>query len=100
MSIYATIGEQEPAFFASLQGWKELTGWADGIDADKYAEVVHVAEHGFVNNIAALSEQLRNAVVDDPPSEDVTATINELLDVLEGESGELIISSGIEAEEE
>lgn len=99
MSIYATIGEQEPAFFASLQGWKELTDWVDGLDADMYGEVAHVAEHGFVNDLVALSEQLRNAVVDDPPSEDVTATINELIDVLEGESGELIISSGIEAEE-
>lgn len=98
MSIYATVGESEPVFFSSNQGWNELTEWADDLDEEIYGEVVHVAEHGFTNNGGDLSEQLVAAMVDDPPSDDVRATVDELIELLAGESGEVIISSGMEAE--
>ena len=96
MSIYATVGENEPVFFSSNQGWKELTEWADGLDEETYSEVVHVAEHGFTNDLVSLSSQLTAAMVDDPPDDDVRATVEELVDLLAGESGEVIINSGIE----
>ena len=98
MSIYATVGETEPVFFSSNQGWKELTEWADGLSDETYSDVVHVAEHGFTNNSGDLSSQLVAAMVDDPPPDDVRATVDELIELLSGESGEVIISSGIEEE--
>jgi hypothetical protein len=95
MSIYATVGTNEPAFFSSNQGWKELSEWAAGLDADMFGDVTHVTEHGFTNDAVTLSQQLESAMVDDPPSDDVRATVDELVDLLVGESGEVIITSGM-----
>lgn len=96
MSIYATIGDNEPAFFSSLQGWKEVAEWADQIDDDKYEDVVHLTEHGFTNDMEVMAGQLVEAMSESPPLEEVAKTLLELLDLVQGEAGELIVNSGIE----
>jgi hypothetical protein len=96
MSIYATVGESEPAFFSSSQGWRDVTAWADALDAIQFDEVVHMVEHGFTNDAGKLSEQLQAAVAVSPPPVDVSDTIGELIELLRGESGEVIIDSGLE----
>lgn len=96
MSIYATIGDNEPAFFSSLQGWKEVSEWADQIDDDKYEDVVHLTEHGFTNDMQAMAGQLIEAMSEHPPSVEVSKTLLELLELVEGETGELIVNSGVE----
>jgi len=96
MSIYATIGENESAFFASTQGWRDVTEWADGLDEDQFEDVVHLVEHGYTDSAQRLSEQLQGAIVANAPSPDVSATLAELIDLLADESGEVIIDSGMD----
>lgn len=96
MSIYATVGNNESAFFSSLQGWKDVTTWTEGLDVDQFGDVVHLSEHGFVNNAGTLSEQLQAAMKSDPPPKEVGATVLELIELLENESGEVIVNSGME----
>lgn len=96
MSIYATIGDNAPAFFSSLQGWKEVTAWAEKLDEVQFEEFVHLTEHGFTNDVIAMATQLTAAMQATPPSAEVSATLSELLELVAGESGELIVNSGIE----
>ena len=94
MSIYAVINESEPEFFSSNQGWSDIISWADKLDADKFSEVVHVAEHGYTEQIPELLSQLREAVTVENPGESVMATLNELGDLIADEKGVLLITDG------
>lgn len=95
MSIYSIINGSEPAFFSSLQGWKDVTTWTESLDHSVFEEIVHLTEHGFSNDIKALVVELRKAIKKSTPSESVQSTISELIDLLSGESGEVIINSGM-----
>lgn len=99
MSIYATVAESEPVFFSSNTGWLDVSEWIDGLDEKQFPAVVHLADHGFTDNAAELAEQLQLALSEHSPTSEVAATISELLDLLAGESGEVIIDSGIETDD-
>jgi hypothetical protein len=98
VSIYATVSDSEPAFFSSVVGWSNVIKWGENLDVSQFESVVHLVEHGFFPNAAELSSQLKQAIQASPPQVSVSKTLIELLELLEGESGEVIIDSGAESD--
>ena len=96
MSIYATVNDNEPAFFSSTQGWKDVAEWADDLTEEQFEELIHLVEHGYSEELETVAVQIAEAVQENPPSEEVGKTLIELLELLEGETGEVIINSGME----
>lgn len=96
MSIYATIDDNDPEFFSSNNGWKDVSEWADSLNVDQFGDVVHLTEHGYVDDAGKLQLQLQSAVKQSPPPPEVGATVLELIELLDGESGEVIVTSGME----
>ncbi len=102
MSIYTSIGGEEPSFLSSNLGWSEFCDWADSLPPAA-VEVVHLAEHGWSQNIDALAEQLRAAGNATSPEADVAATIRSLLDAIDArapESESVVITDGLSADDE
>lgn len=97
MSIYATIDDNEPDFFSSTQGWKDVADWADDLDEDKFEELVHLVEHGYSEELETVAAQIAEAIQENAPSEEVGKTLLELLELLSGETGEVVINNGMEA---
>ena len=98
MSIYAIIDDNEPEFFASVGGWDDVLSWVDALDETEFETLVHLSEHGFVNEIQPLVRDITKAQSTSPPPPDVAATLQELLGLLENESGALVISDGMQDE--
>lgn len=99
MSIYATINDAEPEFFSSTQGWRDVAAWAEELSADDYPEFIHLVEHGFTDDLSKVIPEIRSAMKASVPDASVSATIGELLDLMSGKSGEMIIDSGMSEDE-
>jgi hypothetical protein len=82
MSIYAIIDGLEPSFFSSNSGWADVVSWTDRINENDYETVVHLAEHGYSEDVPVLQSQLQDAMEASPPDASVAATLAELMDLL------------------
>jgi hypothetical protein len=98
MSIYASINGNDSEFFSSNLGWQNVTEWASELDVEKFEDLIHLVEHGYTDDAQKLLEQIRLAIDEDKPDKKIHATLFELLRLLDGETGEVIIDSGIESD--
>lgn len=95
MSIYAVINENEPEMFASVVGWSDIVAWAESLDAEQFPNVVHLTEHGYTEQIPQLIQEIESAIDIVAPSESVASSLNELVGLLQDESGVLLINDGM-----
>lgn len=94
MSVYASIDAGEPAYLASNMGWGQFGSWADRLDAEQFAEVVHLREHGW-NETAGLAEQLQAALTAKRPDRDTLGVVKSLLDILAGGGEVVTVNDGM-----
>lgn len=90
MSIYANLDTDEQVQFASNKGWSDVIAWVDGLDKDDFGELIHLADHGWSQEIEALREQLEKALKASP-EKSVATTARALLDAIE--TGDVVIIS-------
>lgn len=95
MSIYATINESEPEFFSSNDGWSDVIAWSESLDSEEFEPVIQLCEHGICEGIDELRSKLQSAIANHPPVDTVAKTLAELLDLLDGESGFVLVSNGM-----
>lgn len=97
MTIYANFDDGRQEMLATTFGWGEFSRWADGLDEGAFPEVVHLAEHGWEQELEALERQLGKALQGDVPDTDVAATGKALLEIVgqRGEAEALVISDGM-----
>lgn len=79
MSIYLAIDGDEPAFFASNQGWAEASAWVFAQPTDELPELVHLVAHGWVEPAGKLAAELAGVQPDHPDTVHVLAEMRSLL---------------------
>lgn len=89
MSVYLSFDSSEPTMLASNTGWGDVVKWADGLDAQEFGEVVHLAEHGWCQQLDKLEAQLRKAATARKPTATVSSTLADLLSLLEHSEAEV-----------
>ena len=94
MSRYAQINDDEPAFFASNSGWSEVIDWTDNLPAKKCPNLIHLAEHGYSENLPKLVKEIAVGLAISKPDDNVAKTLKELSDLLKDEAGIVMITSG------
>lgn len=72
MSIYLQFGEEQEQV-ASNKGWSDFGTWADALDHKQYPRVVHLWEHGWIEDVGALTQELTAAQTKAAPSDDTVA---------------------------
>lgn len=68
---------------ASIGGWNDFTRWADELEPEQFPELVHLADHGFTQNVPGLTTEIEAARTESPPDDEtVDATIDVLVGIL------------------
>jgi len=99
MGYAVYINEKYVGDAATTLGWQDFVDWADTLPVTKYRDVVHLAEHGWTQNIGPLAKQLAEAILEEPPDEQHTKKTARLIlklltDVSEPAISVLVISDG------
>ena len=82
MSVYLSFDGDEPTMLASNTGWADVSRWIDDLNAQQFGEVVHLAEHGWSQQLDKLESQLQSAVKASKPESTVSSTLADLLSLL------------------
>ena len=88
MSIYAVVNGSAPAFFSSNSGWSNVISFAE----DKDNELTVLADQGMSENLPELAEAIRDTI--ELASDDVAATLGELLELVDGTDGDVLVTNG------
>lgn len=99
MTLSAAFDQADAGQVATTAGWSDFISWVDGLDAAKHPEPIHLAEHGWSQNLPALESQLQAAIQDSPPVLDVASVVQGLLQRLaqRGSAEVLTVSDGVGA---
>ena len=100
MSVYVAFDGQTGPQIASNTGWGDAGRWIDGLDPQTYGELVHLHEHGWTQQLAALRDQVAAAMRGSPPDKTVAATMKELLDAIPDSAEVATITDGLTREED
>jgi hypothetical protein len=103
MSIYATFDDDlDDDEIASNDGWSQFLDWVDGLDLQTYGEVVHLAEHGWCQDLPTLETQLAQALAQSPPEPETRTVAEGLLALVKarGEKEILLITDGTGPEDD
>lgn len=102
MSYYLDFDGEQVAQIASNTGWGDFCRWTEGLDADDYAEVVHLAAYSWCQNLDDLSAQLAAAADAKPPEDTVASTVQMILETLaeRGDAETCNVSDGLSSEED
>lgn len=95
MSVYISINEEDPSEVASNSGWSQFIEWAQSLDdAD---EILQLAEHGVSENLDDLADELKLAVEESKPIDDVLPIVEMILELIEDEDPDsvAVVNSGI-----
>jgi len=70
MSLYIQFDEDGNQYqVASNLGWSEFGDWVDGLDAEKYPQLVQLWEHGVSEDVPAITAEITTALADDDPDD-------------------------------
>lgn len=98
MSLVATLDGKYAGDAATVGGWAGFTRWAAGLPAADHAEVRHLANYGWDQELGRLADQLGRALSESPPAEpSVKDTAGGLLEIIEGRGSAtvLVVSDGL-----
>ena len=102
MSVTVEFGDeregQPTAQVATNRGWIDVADWADEVGNDanaRYPELMQLIDHGASHDLAALIENIDNAVAHDPPDDStVRKTLKGLrANVMQNETEEYVLVS-------
>ena len=65
MSLDIYVNEHYSGPMATEAGWGKFVDWADTLELEPYEEIVKLAEHQIVDQVALLKQQLTTALADD-----------------------------------
>lgn len=88
---------------ATNKGWIDVADWADDLGSranETYPELMHLIDHGESHDMAALVENIDNALANDPPDDDdVRETLAGLRAAVKQNEGEgyAVVSDGFES---
>jgi hypothetical protein len=100
MSYQIMTEDQEPTQIGTSQGWPDFCEWVDELDEEDYPELVAFCDEGDTYSAADVMVDLRQAVKDNPPDDDVLDTAKGLMRFLKvNRKAEMImVVSGVTAE--
>ena len=100
MSYEATLDTDKTIQIASNTGWFNVCDWME--DLEEYPEIAHLVEHGWNEPASDVADELEDALVSDPPDDDVIKTVQGLIDFIRGGDGDatLVISNGMGGDED
>lgn len=79
---FNTGSEEHP--LATLAGWGDFCRYVDTLPADDFGQLVHLVEHGWCQQLAALTVEIERALAQVPPAApDVAKTARGLLALLQ-----------------
>lgn len=76
MTVSAIFGGEQWVDFATTKGTGDFMRWADGLVADDFPGIVHLAEWGWTNDLPSLRDELVEAVKKLPPGESLRKTLD------------------------
>ena len=89
MSYYATIDDNDDSNdegtggdVATTSGWAEFVAWVDEHDVER-EELRQLAHHGLSEDLKQLADEIKSAITDEPPSEDVAGIARGLLAMID-----------------
>lgn len=88
---------------ASAGGWSDFIDAADGIDAEEFPELTHLADHGWSQKLDALAGEAEELASDEELSSGVADTLKTLADVADRasvSSESMIVTDGVGLEAE
>ncbi len=104
MSLYVD-DEQFAGDLATNSGWYEFGQWTGDLSTKDFELVIHLWEHGWVDDLKILAKQLRKAAQIHVPPEGVDEVIQAILRAIRTASNVVWVSDGLsdgegEADEE
>lgn len=69
MSVYLSLDSGEPEMLASNKGWSDACEWADGLDTDDEAELIHLCDYGWSQNLDTLVKCIESGLHAAPPED-------------------------------
>lgn len=99
MSLYAALDTDTDGGtqVATNTGWGEFIDWTQDLDAEKFGEVIHLADYGWSQSIDELKTQLESAVNEhDVSSDDLRDVIDGLLQIIDEakDAGAIVVTDG------
>ncbi|GIW88115.1 MAG: hypothetical protein KatS3mg108_2439 [Isosphaeraceae bacterium] len=77
--------DQDVVSLATTKGWYDVSRYVLTLNRKTYPRLHVLARQGYSDDCEALQEEIANALVDHPPKNpEVTITLEDLLDNLEG----------------
>lgn len=87
MSVYASFDDGPGEQLASNLGWGDFCRWVDELDHEKFSGLTHLREHGYVDDLSGLAEELERAVAHvEPKAEGLTDTIKHFIEMINANS--------------
>jgi hypothetical protein len=92
MSYEIMTEDEEGIPIGTSQGWPDFCDWAVKTGEDNYPELVAFADEGITYAHKDLATELKAALKEEPPKDDVAATARDVLKFVEGHAdAELIM---------
>lgn len=64
MGYSLNLGTVDTQPLASITGWSDVTEWSQSADESEYAELLHLIDHGWADDLPALESQAAQAAGD------------------------------------
>ena len=88
MSRYLQVNDDdEPAELSSNSGWSQLLDWVATLSGEKAAALAEFTDTGTTTDLQPVADQIKAALGDVPPIDDVKDIANTLIQYLDGEAG-------------
>lgn len=82
MPLYLNTDAGDQLPLATNAGWGQLGSWLHSLDADDFADLIHLFEHGWSEPAKNVRDQLKAALESPPGDADTAHTAKQLLDTL------------------
>ena len=79
--------DDEPAELSSNSGWSQLLDWVATLSGEKAAALAEFTDTGTTTDLQPVADQIKAALGDVPPIDDVKDIANTLIQYLDGEAG-------------
>ena len=96
MSRYASFDDGSQQQIATNSGWGSFIQWSDGLEVEQFPELIHLAEHGWSQNLGKVVEELRKAKSSEDA--DTEHVVKGLIELLSGRDGAMVVTDGTEDE--
>lgn len=103
MTVQAILGGDDVREFSTTTGHGDFIRWARRLDVEEFPLTTHLADWGWVNEIALLPKELSKAMQRVRPHASLKKTLDGFLVMLENRPGKaesVMLSSGLSSEDQ